>query len=261
MPSSATFVEPPPEDPRERWPRASRRRLVLAMYLDVLFWSVPVALAVHYLREAGLIEGPPPWGVEWGALFAIELALVAIAGVRWLPGLRLLSITRVGRRTRGIVDPEIHRREHWVTMLVATFLVLEGTKAMVRWTMWTPPVPVFGHETTLEIWAPLSIALGVVNLYAAREIFLLRARGVWVALGSVTVSAMSFLASREHWPAWIETSVRRRRAFQGLGVRPGEIELLQRMWEPAFGVVVALLVAGLLASLLILRDADRTRSR
>ena len=43
--------------------------------------------------------------------------------------------------------------------LMGVWMVTEGSKSLVRWTMWTPPYPEFGIETS-EAAAALSVARG-----------------------------------------------------------------------------------------------------
>ena len=59
-----------------------------------------------------------------------------------------------------VVDPQVYLHEHWQTILIGLLFVAEGSKQIVRWAMWIPPLPIFGIATNQTIFAAYSMILG-----------------------------------------------------------------------------------------------------
>jgi hypothetical protein len=57
----------------------------------------------------------------------------------------------------------------------------------------------------------------------------MRRTGWWLALLAVVAQLVSVVASWNMWDGYVAEMTTRRREFQGLTVRPGEIEFMQSM--------------------------------
>lgn len=242
--------------------KASRSRLILAIYLDLLIFSVPWTFLHLWLFRSS----PDLERLSTPAKFVLFtlLEIVLHRLIRWSPGTWLLAVRSAdgepgseatvspSRRAR-VVEHEVWSREHWVTMLAAVLLLLEGTKGLVRWAMWTPPMPLVGATVPDEWWPAFAILSGAIECYVAYLLF--RTRG-FAALGVgvpyfVAVSG-SILASWDLWDGWMAESITRRRAFQGLPLRAGEIDQMQSLSPgvvllgPAFYLLLLVIAASVL---------------
>jgi hypothetical protein len=179
-----------------------------------------------------------------------EVLLYKIA--RWNPGNYLLSIRYLdvrtvtganfvlpGRRV-AVVDARIKDSESWLTILVAVLFINEGLKSFVRWSMWTPPVPLFGFETNAVTSALSLIAVGAVECYIAFLIFKLRRPAFVAGVLYIGVSLASTVLSWRLWDPWVEEMVLRRRDYMGMAVRPGEVEFMQKIAPE--GLIAAFIV-------------------
>lgn len=233
-----------------RWRFASRKRLLLAVYLDFIIFGVVWAYAqeplfsyLPQLKQVGFL-------MKFATFTLSEVLLYKI--VRWNPGNYLLSIKYLdvrtvtgahfvlpGRRV-AVVDARIKETESWLTIIVAVLFINEGLKSLVRWSMWTPPVPLFGFETDAVTSALSLIAVGVVECYIAFLIFKLRRPAFTAGVLYVGVSLVSTMLSWRHWDPWVEEMVFRRRAYMGMEVRSGEVEFMQRLAPE--GLIAALII-------------------
>ena len=184
----------------------------------------------------------------------LGLEAVLVRGFSWSPGHWLLGIHRLRidafavpvaaekRQPTYLVEPWLKLNERWWTILFGVLAILNGAKALVRWTMWTPAIPFMGiqlHEaTSVEVLLALGTAECLVGCVA------LRLRPVIVILGRIVygVTIASTVLSWQLWPAWVERYVLARRAFQGLPVREGEVEFMQQIVP--FSIIATGLVMG-----------------
>jgi hypothetical protein len=215
---------------------SSWRRILLAWYLDFLFYCVLSTLASYAAN----------WG--FGKTWAAEIA--GFAMVRSLgslfsetPGMIILGIRRDGTR-----DAAPFTKESWLTMLLGTVFVLDGAKQCVRWTEYASAWPDFGvvmDETGQVISA---LIWGVSYMAAGILILRLRVEGFWLAFLICAAGLLSLYLSWSSLDSAIVQEVVARRAAQGLAVRPDDIEFMQALLPGALVVgYVALL--GLLAAL------------
>ncbi len=222
---------------RPRWPAASRWRLLLAAYVDYLLFGAVWALVVWVApRVLPGFEREPLW-VKLAIFAAVELFLLRV--LRWSPGQRLLGIlprrraaadrsdATAGEETGFVVEPRILASERWWTILIGVLLVLDASKALVRWTQFTPPAPWFGTVPTFAVAAVAAVGVGMVELWIAVGVLRLRRQVVFPAVALYGALAISALLSWRLWPQWAARYVEARRAFQGVPVRDGEVELMQ----------------------------------
>jgi len=215
--------------------RATSKRMVLAWYLDFLFYSVFATLLSHSANWAA--------GTTWVVQLAgFGLIRSAIGHFVETPGMMLLGIRRDGTR-----DTTAFRHESWLTMLLGTVFILDGAKRAVRWTEYARALPDFGvlpDETGQMI---LSLVWGAGLIAAGCLILRMQASGLWLGVALAVAALVSIVWS---WPLWdqaLAQEVGERRLAQGLPVRPGEIEFMQRVVPLSLVVVHALAIGVLLA--------------
>jgi len=215
--------------------RATAKRLLLAWYLDFLFYSVFVTLLSH--------SADWTFGTTWVAqLVGFGLIRSAVSHFIETPGMMLLGIHRDGTR-----DSTAFQQESWLTMLLGTVFILDGAKRAVRWTEYARSLPDFGvlpDETGQII---LSLVWGAGLITAGCLILRMRASGLWLGMALAVVALISIVWS---WPLWdqaLAQEVSERRLAQGLPVRPGEVEFMQRVIPLSLVVAHALAIGALLA--------------
>ena len=243
------------------WIPARRRRVLLAGYLDYCLIAALLGLLEHlaYLLEPEI--GDFPLYAQILAFLVIEYLL--LARLRWSPGLHLLSIRFLDLRddmaaaaglpfaiwkklTSISVNAWVKTNESWFTLLMGVWMVNEGSKSLVRWTLWAPPYPEFGYEMSASVSAALSVARGAIEIFLAWAIFRLRFIALPVGVAHFTIALVSMWMSWHLWDSWVVEYVTRRRTFQGLPVRQSEIEQMQAItpeWQLAFlGVAIVLIL-------------------
>ena len=202
--------------------QASRKRLLLAVYIDFLFFTAlwePIAWVV---RSQGI---ELRWAAGLVAFAALDWVVVRFLGTS--PGSWALGIVR---DTEGpSVEHTLRTREAWWTMLLGTLLVLEGSKNLVRWTQGLPPLPIFTSGPDELAFVAISV-LGIANMAAGLLALRCRPIGPLIALGGSALAALAYAVSWPRIDSWIARRVEVRRALQGREVRADEIELMQAMF-------------------------------
>jgi hypothetical protein len=219
------------------WIPASRKRRWLAYYIDLMLFG-----AVWHLIDYGLRMLFPAYREMplWGQILILTV-LENIAPPKWSPGVNLLSMRQEGEAL--VVDRAIWEHENWLTVLMAVALINDGAKAMFRWTLWTPPIPVFGAPTNEFTSGVLFLAFGLAEIYGANGIFKLRAWGAQMLLVVEGMALLSILQSWDLWDAWMELYVQRRHAFYGRAMRPEMIQAARLMVPEFFVAGMAVLLA------------------
>lgn len=251
-----------------RWPAASGKRLLLALYLDYLLLGAPWTIAAEAVEESW--SGVKPLSLPLKLLFFLVAETILFSQVRWSPGQRCLGIVAIertpfadpigGRPPKPIylVDPWLKANERWWTVLYGVYLVLDGAKAIARWTMWHAPLPFMGMQLSTQLSIAVSVLLGLVQWGAGATALRLAplARPLGLALFGVILA--DALLSWRMLPQWIEHYVIARRAYQGAVPRPGEIEFMQLAipWVTATTAIV-----GTVWTVAIGRRARRARER
>jgi hypothetical protein len=208
-------------------------RVILAWYLDFLFFSVFGTLVAYSLDWAT--------GRAWATQLIGFSIVRAIAGqFVETPGMMLLGID--ADRTRNTAA---FQNENWLTMLLGTLFILDGTKTVVGWTEYARALPEFdvipsptGQIIFSLLWGTSFMATGALLLQ-------LRRSGLWLAFLTSAAVIISVILS---WPLWdqaIAQEVIARRLAQGISVRPGEIAFMQR-FVPLSLVLTGAALLGLL---------------
>lgn len=241
------------------WIPARRRRILLAGFLDFCLLTASFGLLEHFAYVLDPEIGEFPLYARILAFLVIEYLL--LERLRWSPGLHLLSIRFLDLRddmaaaaglpftiwkklTSVSVNAWVKTHESWFTLLMGVWMVNEGSKSLVRWTLWVPPYPEFGFEMSASVSAALSVARGAIEIFLAWAIFRLRFIALPVGVAHFTIALVSMWMSWHLWDSWVVEYVTRRRTFQGLPVRQSEIEQMQAItpeWQLAFlGVAIVL---------------------
>ncbi len=222
-----------------RWPLASKKRLLLALYLDYLIFCAPWGIAFWVLTTSILDVEREPFGLRF-ILFAL-LETLFLKFIKWSPGQRLLGvrdsvtidpaipIEKGGKSIVKVVEPWLKSNERWWTILFGVLAILNGSKSMVRWTLWDPPTPFFGIQLEATSSVFLMIILGAFECTVGMAA--LRLRPFVLPMGALYYSSnlISVLVSWHLWPDFIEKSQIARRQYQGIPIRPGEIETMQAL--------------------------------
>ena len=237
------------------WEVANWRRRLLAAFIDLL-----LLIPLHVLLS-GLISFVLP-GMESRFVdlrFILIVVFEAFAQfVRpWSPGCHILGIraldpnrAAIGPTTAGtwftfVVNPEIKKRESWFTLLTGTYILFEGSRIIVRWAAWKPPMPLFGIQTNRAVSTTVMISFGLILCLVSYLIFRLRREAVRIGLACSCAILLSTMLSWNQIGAWAEEEVRQRRSFQGIPVEARELELAHA-YEAQFIVVGACMLAALI---------------
>ena len=223
--------------PTSRWPFASRRRLLLAIYLDYLLFGAPWTIATAALEQFWPGMKRLSFPLEVGFFLALEALLMA--RVRWSPGQYCLGIVTSerspfapigpGEKPAYLVNPWLLAHERWWTILLGVLVILDGAKAVTRWTRWHSPVPFMGVHLPFEASVACMVLFGLAEVWigvaALRLMPVVRPLGLAVfgLLAASTVMSWGLM------PDWIERYVVARRAAMGMTPRPREIEVLQAL--------------------------------
>ena len=231
----------------EGWPHASRRRRLLAIYLDFLllgplfhlaFWAldryIPTIRSLELpLRLTGFAI------IEW----------VMVDRFKWSPGnfalgirLRPLSpleapIEPEAERFVPLVDPRLLAQERWWTILAGVLFVLDGAKVMTRWTQWTRPMPFFGVALDPASSAPVQVLVGAIEFAIGIGVLRLHPLAPPTGIAFHLLLAASTIMSWSLLGNWIAIDLAGRRAAQGRMVGPEEIRNMQVVF-PVLAIAV-----------------------
>ena len=118
---------------------------------------------------------------------------------------------------------------------------------MVRWTMWNPPIPFFGQPTEEPVSVVIYLISGMFEVFVAVCLYRVDIRAIVIGIPYNLVQLTSGILSWELWDSWVAEMVLRRREYQGLPVREGEVEYMQSL-TPEF--LIATLAVGIVLLLL-----------
>ena len=256
------------------WIPAKRRRILLVGYLDYCLFAALLGLLAHLAYVFDPVYREYPLYLKILAFLVVEYLL--LARLQWSPGSWLLSLRLLDLRdemaesshlpayiwkhpTTISVDAWVKNHESWFTLAMGVLMVNDGSKSLVRWTMWMPPSPEFGLETSESVSAALSLAKGGIELFLAWAILRLMFVAVPVAVAYSSVGFLSIWMSWNLWDSWVVEYVTRRRTLRGLPVQETEIEQMQAItpeWQLIF--FGALVILFLLLTIPIMR-ARRAR--
>lgn len=221
------------------WIEASLKRVLLAWYIDFLFFMV-LWVPLGYLVG---IQGIPFW-----------LPYIAFIVIRPLVAKYIGSIGNHALSISGhnnAVDEHILNRESWLTMLIGVLLILDGTKMIVRWTEVLVSQPWFGVFLQDNLQVSIQVAVGIASIISGYWVLRLDVKG-WIAgLILSTLYSLSIIFSWHLWDPVVEQMVLKHRAFQGFEIGGGEIEFMQTV------IPEGLLFFSLSLGVIILFNRDR----
>lgn len=195
--------------------KGSKKRQLLALYLDFILFMVVWGLLEHFVAQE---NGFP----SWVALITFGMVKVATHKLLGSPGAFMLSIGR-----DGLVNPEIHARENWLTILLGVLFVLEGTKQLVRWTQLLVPEPFFGFIPSSNVQILINITIGTLFVIIGYLFLKLHRTGLILGLIAGAAAIVSCVLSWSLWDKTVAEMVVARRALQGKPVGENEVEFMQ----------------------------------
>ena len=189
-------------------------------------------------------------------LWLLFLIIFFFQVVKWSPGQYALGVVKapgsLAFESEGpaeeaptdtyVVDPSLLVNERWWTVLIGVLFMIDGSKAMVRWAMLSPPAPWFGLFPSKAASVGLYVLVGFTAFILGAG--MLRLRRFILPLG-MTLFGMQFVSnlfSWSEWPIWAERYVAARATLRGTPVGDGEVELAQALIP---GVMVAGPIVGL----------------
>ncbi len=231
------------------WVPARRRRLLLACYVDFVLFSIPWT---WFVLASGVTL---PVYTHYLVFAVIELLVVrtatrspgcALLGIRFFAATRgLVPVDRLWNDRVPFVEVSLLKAESWFSLAAGTYLLLEGSKTMVRWAMFSPAFPLFGFQPEGFAAGATSIAIGAIELTVACRVLRLHRQAVLIGIPFYLIMAVSAITSWSLWDAWSERYIVSRRAYQGVALRSGEIEQFQSV-TPELVIVAIVFHAALL---------------
>jgi hypothetical protein len=243
------------------WPEASRKRRILAWYLDFLIIGAPWALVVWGLAAA--VPVIQTYSLPMQAVLVLAINSMLLRGASWSPGHWLLGIHKVMIKPPGdgdtssqrepifIVEPCLKSGERWWTILFGVFSILNGAKSLVRWTFWAPTMPVMGVQPSEGAAIVVCLIFGVLE--CALGCATLRLRPAILIVGPIFYGAtlVSLLLSWSLLTAWAERYVIARLEYQGRPGQEDQVEFMQTIMP--IGLVAGGAIAGIWMVLVLMR--------
>ncbi len=214
--------------------QASRKRLALSWYIDFLFFMSLWSLLAYFLSPAA---GLPFW-LPYAVFVVTRAVLSRFTGS---VGYVCLSIDRHNMQVNEI----ILSRESWLSILLGVLLILEGTKQLVRWTQLFVSQPAFGFFPDETMQIVIHVVTGGLLILAGYWILKLDIRGLVLGAGVMLLNILSDVLSWTLWDPVIEEMVIRRREFQGVPVRDGEVEMMQLLMPEGMMVFAAVIIIAM----------------
>lgn len=170
---------------------ASRKRRLLAWYLDLLLFGVVTELLF-------LLIGPVS---DYDYLIALCFFVpirFAIAMLMVTPGEVMLSIA-----ADGTVDSEVYDNETWLTMLLGVLFMKQGTEELVGWITLPDALPLFGFLPEGTTAIALDVSIGLFFAFTGCLVLKVYRIGLWLG---VVATVLTFVSSLMSWRLWIQLS-------------------------------------------------------
>ncbi len=217
---------------------ASRKRRLLAVYIDYLLFAAIVAPVQWIAQSRGVHLHWAFVIIAFGMLESLLIKRFETSAGYWALGI-------VRRGDIPVVEPAIKRAERWWTMLLGVGLILEGAKQIVRWTEGLPPLPIFESGPDEVAFLVVS-ALGAGNIGAGLAILRCRLTGVLVGVLVFVLEGFAFALSWARIDEWLVARLSMRRELRGRGpVTAEEVADFQ-------SIFYVTLAAGMLATVVAL---------
>ena len=108
-----------------------------------------------------------------------------------------------------------------------------------------PTLPVFGIATDITSFAIFSLVLGGMEIYIGYNFLQLKLVGLWFGLTGAVSIIVSVVLSWGQWDELAREMVIRRRSFQGLQVREGEVAFMQAILPEAVIILTLLIIIAM----------------
>ncbi|MEH6347120.1 MAG: hypothetical protein V7785_18635 [Bermanella sp.] len=217
--------------------QASKKRLLLAWYIDFLFFMTLWGLLTYFLS---LENSLPIWAPYLTFLVVRTVATKFVGSI----GYSFLSIDKDSLS----VNQDIFSKENWLTILLGVVLLLEGTKQLVRWTQMFVSQPAFGFFPDESTQVLIHLVFGVLSILAGYWFLKLDIRGFMVGMGVASMNLISDGLSWKLWDPIVEKMIVSRREVEGLPVREGEIEMMQSFMPEGLVVFAIVSIIAMLIS-------------
>lgn len=197
---------------------ASRKRRALAIYLDFLIFGTVWTLTRYWIA--------PLTDAFWGkVLIFVALEIIAMR-LQYSPGLYILSIYRFGADDVLGVAPAVKSRETLLTMILATMLLIDGPRMMIRWTQFPAARPYFGFMPDYAVGSILEAAIGIAEIFAGIALLKMSREGFWAGLILPVMMIISMLMSINLFPEFLENYARLRAEASGREFRAEQIKIM-----------------------------------
>lgn len=213
---------------------ASKKRIALAIYIDFILFTSVWRLGEHFL----LSDNSPPFWAMYASFGVFEFLMYMLKAS---PGSYAFGIDK-----NREVDRAIFKKGNWVTMLIGVLFLLEGTKLLARWTQIFVPLPFFGFIPGPSAHIAINMVFGLILIITGFLFLRLKLPGLVLGLVYSVVTIVSVALSWSLWNQIAIQMVEARRAFQGMPVREGEIEFMQRVMPEFIVVYTAILLIAML---------------
>lgn len=228
---------------------ASKKRMILSVYIDYIIISTLVGLFSIFI----LNNKEVPVYINIIIVLAIEALIAWNSGS---PGMKFLSIANskipltdengntLLKRVM-LVDKTIYNNENIISLFTGILLVLEGSKQIIRWALWTSPMPFLIFQTDSMTFPVISIISGLIFLYSGYHILHLNIKGILISSIVIIIDIITTVINWSKWDEFAKIEIISRREYQGLPVDNKQLEFMQSIvpeYLLAFTIVLLILV-------------------
>jgi len=224
---------------------ASKKRMLLAIYLDYIILSTLAGFFWVFILNNKIV----PFYIEMMILFVVESILIWNIGS---PGMKLLGISNKrlpmtdfhgNTRSRRVafVDERIYHDETFYTIILAAFFLLEGSKKLIRWALWSPPQPFLAIETDALTFPIISMLTGGLLIYAGYLVFKVDIKGLIISFIVILIDIITLVLNWDKWDGYARLDMLSRRQYQNLPVNDRQLEFFQSI-TPEFLLIITILL-------------------
>ena len=225
---------------------ASKKRLFLAWYIDLLFFLTAWWLFTHLFGIGlNISEGIPT--ILFSILWFFARKHIGSFGYYFL------AIDK----NKNIVSPNIYENESWLTLLIGVLSILSGTKAIVRSIQTYIPFPYFGTIPDDNTQILIQNSMGILLILCGYWFLKLNIKGLYLGVSMVVINLFSLILSWTLWDPIIEKMVIARRQVQGLPIEPKRIEAMQAIFPEGFIFGILLIIIMMLLCLKRLKNYQK----
>lgn len=127
------------------------------------------------------------------------------------------------------VEEMIAKTENAMTIVAGTIWIYGGSKLLVRWTAWVPPLPLFGIIPNSFLEAFLNIALGLFFIYTGVCWLRLKKQTLFLVAVFVFFAFISVAMSTHLWDGYMSAWLIQQRQFFNMTYDENAIALVRRL--------------------------------